>query len=137
MLFSYRNRIQESPFGLFFLTLSLFLHVGRSLYEICEMHRIELGPASMGGVPEVDRTESWTEPTFGEGMSSGYDHVVLVGNGSTTGVRKTYIEQQMLQDYWDFDEIYEGSRLASTVILTPEMNGMTVYVPDRVVDDVP
>jgi hypothetical protein len=111
--------------------------LGKSLYQVCEMHRIDLGPASMGAAPEVARTESWTEPTFGEGITSGYDHVVLVGKGSDSGVRKTPIEEQMLQDHWDFDEIYDKSRLASTVILTPEMDGMTVYVPDRIIDDIP
>lgn len=91
----------------------------------------------MGGPPEVARTDTWTEPTFGEGITSGYDHVVLVGNGTETAPRKTYIENQMLEDHWDVDEIYEGSRLASTVTLTKEMDGMTVYVPDRIVDDIP
>jgi hypothetical protein len=43
----------------------------------------------------------------------------------------------MLEDHWDWDEIFEGSRLASAVTLTKEMNGMTVFVPDRIVDDCP
>ena len=101
------------------------------------MHKIEIGPASCGGMPEVARTEDWTEPTFGEGITSGYDHVVLVGNGVDTAARMTPIEQQMLSDHWDFDEIFEGSRLASVVKLTKEMDGMTVYVPDRIVDNIP
>lgn len=101
------------------------------------MHRIDIGPSSMGAPPEVTRTDSWTEPTFGDGISSGYDHVVLVGKGSDSGVRKTPVEHQMIQDHWDFDEIYGKSRLASTVVLTPEMDGMTIYVPDRIVDDCP
>ena len=91
----------------------------------------------MGGAPEVARTDTWIEPTFGEGINSGFDHVVLVGNGKDTAARKTPIEQQMLEDHWDFDEIYEGSRLASTIVLTKEMDGMTVYVPDRIADDIP
>lgn len=101
------------------------------------MQGIELGPSSSGAAPEVARTESWTEPTFGEGATSGYDHVVLVGNGATTAPAKTPSEEQMLEDHWDFDEIYAGSRLASAVTLTKEMDGMTVYVPDRIVDDIP
>ena len=43
----------------------------------------------------------------------------------------------MLDDYWDFDEIFDGSRLASAVVLTKEMDGMTVFIPDRIVDDNP
>jgi hypothetical protein len=105
--------------------------------EICDLHNIELGPSNVAAAPEMKRTDTWIEPTFGEGVSSGYDHVVLVGNGKDTAPRKTPIEQQMLEDYWDWDEIYEGSRLASAVVLTKEMCGMTVYVPDRITDDCP
>jgi hypothetical protein len=116
----------------------LFLPLqGKTLWEVCDMQGIDLGPACVGAPPEVKRTDTWIEPTFGEGVSSGYDHVILVGNGIETAERKTPIEQQMLEDYWDFDEIYEGSRLASAVTLTKEMDGMTVYVPDRIVDDNP
>lgn len=101
------------------------------------MQGIDIGPSSSGAAPEIARTERWIEPTFGEGVTSGYDHVVLVGNGTETAARMTPIEEQMLEDHWDWDEIFEGSRLASAVTLTKEMDGMTVYVPDRIVDDIP
>lgn len=101
------------------------------------MHGIDLGPASTTAPPEMKRTENWMEPTFGEGVTSGFDHVVLAGKGASSAVRMTPTEQDMLEDYWDFDEIFDGSRLASSVVLTKEMDGMTVYIPDRVVDDVP
>ena len=101
------------------------------------MHGIEIGPSSVGAAPEVARTETWIEPTFGEGTTSGYDHVVLVGKGSDKAAHKTPVEEQMLDDYWDWDEIFEGSRLASQVTLTKDMDGMSVYVPDRIVDDIP
>jgi hypothetical protein len=42
-----------------------------------------------------------------------------------------------LGDYWDDDEIFPESRLATQVTVTKEMDGMTVYVPDRLVDDNP
>lgn len=101
------------------------------------MQGIDLGPASFCAPPEVVRSERWTEPTFGEGATSGFDHVVIVGNGTATATPKTPIEEKMLNDYWDVDEIYSGSRLASAVVLTKEMDGMIVYVPDRIVDDCP
>jgi hypothetical protein len=107
------------------------------LYQVCEWQGIDLGPASIAAPPEVARTETWIEPTFGEGTTSGFDHVVLVGKGRDTAARLTDIEEQMLEDHWDWDEIFEGSRLASAVTLTKEMNGMTVFVPDRIVDDCP
>lgn len=101
------------------------------------MQGIDLGPCSLGGPPEVARTDDWIEPTFGEGATSGFDHVVLVGKGRETAARMTPVELQMLEENWDYDEIFEGSRLASVITLTKEMDGMTVYVPDRIVDDIP
>lgn len=101
------------------------------------MQGIDIGPSSVCAAPEVARTERWIEPTFGEGATSGYDHVVLVGSGSDAVARKTPAEEQMLEDYWEWDELFSGSRLASAVMLTKEMDGMTVYVPDRLADDVP
>jgi hypothetical protein len=85
----------------------------------------------------VKRTDDWIEPTFGEGPTAGFDHVILVGKGRDTAARITPAESDMIEDYWEWDEIFEGSRLASAITLTPEMNGMTVYVPDRIVDDCP
>jgi len=101
------------------------------------MQGIDIGPSSGGAKPETPRTESWMEPTFGEGPTSGYDHVVLTGRGADKVQRLNYTEQQQLDDYWDWDEIYENSRLASVVTLTKDMDGMVVYVPDRIVDDCP
>jgi hypothetical protein len=43
----------------------------------------------------------------------------------------------MLEDYWDFDEVFPESRLASQITLTKQMNGMIVYVPPRVDDSNP
>lgn len=110
---------------------------GKTLYEVCQIQGIDLGPASIAAPPEIKRSDTWYEPTFGEGVSSGYDHVVLVGQGSDTAERMTPVEQQMLEDHWDWDEIFAGSRLSCAVTLTKEMDGMTVYIPDRIVDDIP
>ena len=108
---------------------------GKSLLETCTMHDIDLGPHSIGGLPEARRSETWMEPLYGEGVTSGFDHVVLAGPGINTGAHKTNQEQDMIDQYWDWDEIYENSRLACCVVLTKEMDGMTVYVPDRIIDD--
>jgi len=91
----------------------------------------------MCGVAEDVRSERWTEPLFGDGPTSGYDHVVLNGPGVNTATPMTHAEERMLEDYWDFDEIFPESRLASMVTLTKEMNGMIVYVPPRVDDSNP
>lgn len=121
----------------FFLHKRCDQYLGKTLYDNCEELGIDLGPASVGAPYEVVRTENWTEPTFGEGVNSGFDMVVLVGNGVATAEPKSYLEDQMISDYWDEDEIFDGARLASAVTLTKEMDGMIVYIPDRLADDVP
>jgi hypothetical protein len=110
---------------------------GKSLYETCEMNGIDLGPASVGGLVEAARSDTWTEPLYGEGPTTGFDHVLLVGNGVDTAAPMTFKEEAALGDYWDEDEIFPESRLATQVTVTKAMEGMTVYVPDRLVDDNP
>ena len=107
------------------------------MYETFEMQGVELGPVSGGAKPETPRTETWMEPTFGEGPTSGYDHVILAGKGVDQVIRPSYAEKEQLDDHWEWDEIFDGSRLASVVTLTKDMDGMVVYVPDRIVDDCP
>ena len=111
--------------------------VGKNLHEICEMHGIDIGPSSSGGAVSAIRSSTWEEPLYGEGPSSGFDHVLLVGNGAETAAPINHDETRMLEHYWDDDEIFPESRLASCVTLTKHMDGMTVYVPDRICDDIP
>eukprot|EP00555_Chaetoceros_dichaeta_P002020 CAMPEP_0198249752 /NCGR_PEP_ID=MMETSP1447-20131203/1164_1 /TAXON_ID=420782 /ORGANISM="Chaetoceros dichaeta, Strain CCMP1751" /LENGTH=186 /DNA_ID=CAMNT_0043934447 /DNA_START=93 /DNA_END=653 /DNA_ORIENTATION=+ len=109
--------------------------IGKTIYDTCEMHGIDLGPASCGATLEEVRSDTWTEPLYGEGPTSGFDHVLITGNGVETAKPITWMEERSLGDYWDDDEIFPESRLATQVFLTEEMDGMTVYVPDRLVDD--
>jgi len=109
--------------------------VGKTIYETCELHGIDLGPASVGAPVEEVRSSTWTEPLYGEGPTSGFDHILITGKGSDTAKPITWMEERCLQDYWDDDEIFPESRLATQVFLTKDMDGMTVYVPDRLVDD--
>jgi hypothetical protein len=111
--------------------------LGHTLYQTCELLGIDLGPMSKSAPEITPHTETWSEPTFGEGPTSGFDHVVISGPGVDKVPPITYYEQQMLEDYWDDDEIFSGSRLANCVTLQKEMQNMIVYIPDRLVDDVP
>lgn len=97
------------------------------------MHGIDIGPNYRAGDSEVERSERWIEPTFGDEASAGFDHVILHGKGSETATRRTDKELSQLSDYWDDDEIFDDSRLACMVTVTKEMDGMVVYVPDRLV----
>ena len=110
---------------------------GTTLYEACETNEVELGPTNSCGPPQIVHSERWTEPVFGDGPTSGYDHVVLSGPGVETASPMTRSEERMIEDYWDFDEIFPESRLASEIKLTKAMNGMIVYVPPRVDDSNP
>jgi len=101
------------------------------------MHGIDVGPAYRAGDDQVQRTERWIEPTFGEGPATGYDHVILHGKGSETATVRSDKELSQISDYWDDDEIFDNSRLACMITITKEMDGMIVYVPDRLVCDVP
>jgi hypothetical protein len=100
------------------------------------MHDIDLGPASVGAVVEARRNEHFVEPLYGEGPTSGFDMVVLSGNGALTVPDMTFQEKRSMSDYWEDDELYPESRLASVIPVTKEMDGMIVFVPDRVVDDI-
>jgi hypothetical protein len=119
------------------LSRSIPLITGKTLWEVAEMHNIDLGPASTGAPVEAKRSEEWTEPLFGEGPTSGFDHVLLTGNGVETAPPRNHVEERMLNHYWDPDEIFPESRLASVIPITKAMDGMIVYVPDRIVDDIP
>ena len=85
----------------------------------------------------MKQTETWYEATFGEGSTGAFDHVVLTGKGAkAVDVRPSRTEIMSLHDYWEFDQIFEGSRLASCVTLNKGMDGMVVYVPERLEYDI-
>jgi hypothetical protein len=111
------------------------LHLGTTLYEACEVNEVELGPPPIGGPTQIVHTEQWTEPVFGKGPTSGYDHVVLSGPGVNTATPKTRPESRMIEDYCDFHEVFAETRLASMITLTKQMDEMIVYVPARVNDN--
>ena len=113
--------------------------VGDTLYQACEMNGVDLGPASVCGPQEKIRSSTWTEPLYGEGATSGFDHVLLQGNNEGVDIAEPphSNELKMLEAYWDEDEIFPESRLASMVEINSKMDGLVVYVPDRLVDDIP
>jgi hypothetical protein len=101
------------------------------------MHNIDIGPAVRAGDTEIERSERWTEPTFGEGPGMGFDHVILHGPGSETATKRTERELSLISDYWDDDEVFDESRLACMITVTKAMDGMVVFVPDRLAYDIP
>ena len=104
--------------------------VGQTIHDVASMHGIEVGPCSVGGVKARVNSDTWTEDLYGEGACSGYDHVMLLGKGADTANVKCSSETEMLEEYWDPEDIGENSRLASMVFVNSNMDGMTVFVPD-------
>lgn len=95
-----------------------------------------MGPSALAGKWETRRTDTWLEPTFGEGVTEGFDHVVLTGSAiQAVDHPMTPPERDALGDMWAESEIYDGSRLACCVTLNKDMDNMVVYVPDRCDDD--
>jgi len=125
------NYFSNSLWNLYFA-----VPTGDLISQTAETHDIYLGPTSNGALFERKNSEEWLEPLYGEGCTSGYDHVLLNGNGVETAPPMNRVEERMLKVYWG-NEIYPESRLASMIPVTKEMDGMIVYVPDRIVDDVP
>ncbi|GMH49294.1 hypothetical protein TL16_g00485 [Triparma laevis f. inornata] len=111
---------------------------GQNLYEVATNNKIDLGPnPSVGGVVEKAHSERWTEDLFGVGSNTGFDHVIIPSPYHPFLPPRSEDELSNLQAVWDEEEIGAGSRLASSIVVNGEMNGMTVFVPDGVPDDCP
>mmetsp|Transcript_21018 Transcript_21018/g.32067 ORF Transcript_21018/g.32067 Transcript_21018/m.32067 type:complete len:173 (+) Transcript_21018:106-624(+) len=104
--------------------------IGQTIHDVATMHGIEVGPCSVGGAVSRVNSDTWTEDLYGEGATSGYDHVLLVGKGADSANVKCVSEVEMLNEYWDPEDISPNSRLASMVVVNKDMDGMTVFVPD-------
>ncbi len=81
--------------------------------------------------------ERWTEDLFGEGPQLGHDHVMIPNNWAAKIPPRFEQEVRALKENWDDEEINDNSRLASMIHLTKELDGIVVYMPDRVPDDCP
>lgn len=112
------------------------IFVGRNLWDTCMLHKIDVGPASYGGAISAIRSDTWTEPLFGEGPGCGYDMVVLSGNGTDNIPPREENEMRQMRAYWQEWEIWPESRLSCCITLTKDMNGMVIYVPPRVEDNI-
>ena len=118
--------------------------VGQTLYQACDLNGVDLGPSSCCPTQQKTRSDTWVEPLYGEGATSGFDHVMLgvqASGGACEGLAlvepPASNEIKCLEMYWDDDEIFPESRLASQVEINDKMDGLVVYVPDRIVDDIP
>ena len=112
--------------------------IGQSIYDCATMHGIDLGPSCVGTVVEKIHNERWTEDLFGEGPTTGFDHIKIPREFQGIVGDMDEAERFMMEQYWEGEDITEGaSRLASMVHLTSEMHNMTVFIPDGLPDDCP
>ena len=106
--------------------------VGMSIAEVAQLHGIDIGPISMGGAREAKRSDKWTEDLFGEGAQLGFDHVQIPPAWRKTLPEKTPWEQELLELYWDTEDLNDSSRLASQLTLEKAHDGIQVYIPDGI-----
>ena len=91
----------------------------------------------MGDPIQKIHSAEWTEDLFGEGPQLGHDHIMIPDAWAAKMPPRLDVEVDLLHGVWDKDEVNGSSRLACMVTLTKELDGITVYLPDRVPDDAP
>lgn len=108
---------------------------GMSIHEVATMHNIDIGHQLCGSAVNKIHSDTWTEDLFGEGPQLGFDHIMISPADQAKIPPRLPTELELLRGVWDEDEISDNSRLSCMVVLSKDMDGMTVYVPDRVPDD--
>lgn len=109
--------------------------VGMSVAQVAELHGIDIGPTSMGAPRSVVHSPNWTEDLFGEGASLGYDHVQIPPTWLEKLPPRTDHESELLNTYWDPEDLSASSRLASQITLNKDLDGIQIFIPDGVPAD--
>ena len=114
--------------------------VGQSLVDVCrtyDMDLLECDTVHAGGNRfEIIHNEVWTEDVFGEGPVSSLSHVV-VANEWLEKIPGPVPQELTLLEELDSDQKTDNSRLGSEIILTKELHGLVVNVPDPPPSDLP
>lgn len=92
-----------------------------------------------GGSPqdELHREGNWFEPKYGEGASCYFCHVIVPKSHYDLLPPKRPDEVEQLAQYPFPEDMTDTSRLACQVVLTKEMDGMVIYIPDGPPSDLP
>lgn len=86
--------------------------------------------ASDGGlIKQRINSERWTEDLFGEGPQSAQSHVVVARDWAGKLPQPNWQEIALLKEV-DEDDVEQNSRLACQIILTKDLDGIVVHVPD-------
>mmetsp|Transcript_6562 Transcript_6562/g.23428 ORF Transcript_6562/g.23428 Transcript_6562/m.23428 type:complete len:111 (-) Transcript_6562:136-468(-) len=103
-----------------------------TIAQVAELHGIDIGPTSCGGPIEKVHNEVWTEALYGLGPCLGYDHIQIPKRWRDIIPPMQHDEEDLLNVYWDIEDINASSRLATFVTMTPELDGIQVFIPDGI-----
>jgi len=114
-------------------------YVGMTLAQVPRLHNVEhkvLVSESSEVDPDpfsVQATENWKEDVFGEGLDTYHTHVLVQPAWIEKMPPIEPDEEDMLEkmEYLGRYERTPESRIASVIVLTKEMDGLEVFVPDQ------
>ncbi|KAL0591442.1 hypothetical protein ABG067_001040 [Albugo candida] len=107
--------------------------VGQTLCQACQMSKIDLLKDDSNGGGDrhsAVRSDYYTESLFGEGSVSPISHVIVSNEWMSRLPRPNDQEQQILDVYVPAEDRSSNSRLGTEIILTEEMDGLVVAVPE-------
>ena len=115
-------------------------HVGQTLVDVCRMYNMDLLECDTvhggGHRYEIVHNDVWTEDVFGESAVSNLSHVVVANEWLTKLPPPSPAELRCINEL-DDDVRTSNSRLGSEIILTKDLNGIVVNVPDPPPSDIP
>nr|CCA16715.1 conserved hypothetical protein [Albugo laibachii Nc14]CCA21820.1 conserved hypothetical protein [Albugo laibachii Nc14] len=107
--------------------------VGQTLCQACQMNDIDLLKDDSNGGGDVHsavRSDYYTESLFGEGSVSPTSHVIVSNEWMPRLPRPNDQEQHILDVYVPEEDRSANSRLGTEIILTKDMDGLVVAVPE-------
>ena len=111
------------------------------LLDVAKRHKYTHvdGACGGGGSPRdlLHKDGGWYEPKYGEGASCYFCHVIVPKSHYDLLPPKRPDEVEQLAQYPFPEDMTDTSRLACQVVLTKEMDGMVIYIPDGPPSDLP
>ena len=109
-----------------------------SSHNLSSFSLLTAGCGGGGSAQDELHTEgNWFEPKYGEGANCYFCHVIVPKSHYHLLPPKRPDEAEQLANYPFAEDMTDTSRLACQVVLTKEMDGMVVYVPDGPPSDLP
>ena len=115
-------------------------HVGQTLVDVCRMYDMDLLECDTvhggGHRYEIVHNDVWTEDVFGESAVSNLSHVVVSNEWLAKLPPASPAEVRCINEL-DDDVKTSNSRLGSEIVLTKDLDGIVVNVPDPPPSDIP